>query len=178
MIRILITSDHDVEREAERIGELLRSDFDILHLRKPSWNIDRCRRLLDEVDSQLYGRIVVHDHYPLCKEYGLRGVHLTGRHPNLPQGMRPKHISCSCHTLQEVILRKQEMTYLFLSPIFDSISKVGYKSPFPYSVLKEAEKNGIIDQQVIALGGVDYSKVALVQEMGFGGYAMLGNIWQ
>lgn len=177
MIRIVITSDHDVEREAERIGELLRSDFDILHLRKPSWDIDRCRRLLDEVDSQLYGRIVVHDHYPLYQEYGLRGVHLTGRHPELPLGIKPAHISCSCHSLQEVELRKPEMTYVFLSPIFDSISKVGYKSPFPYDVLKNAFHKGIIDQKVIALGGMDYTKVETIQEIGFGGYAMLGNVW-
>lgn len=116
MIRIVITSDHHVENEAQRISQLLADRFDILHLRKPQWTADECRRLLDEIDDNLYGRIVIHDFYELCTEYNLRGIHLTGRNPEIPAGMNPAHISCSCHSLDEAARRKPYMDYVFLSP--------------------------------------------------------------
>lgn len=178
MIRIVITSDHHVDNEAQRIRELLCERFDILHLRKPQWTIDECRRLLDEIDSNLYNRIVIHDFYELYTEYNLRGIHLTGRNPEIPAGITPKHISCSCHSLEEVSQRKPNMNYVFLSPIFDSISKHGYKSPFPYETLKEASSQGIIDSKVMALGGINDERIEIIREIGFGGYAMLGNIWE
>ena len=178
MIRIVITPDHYVEREAERISELLNGRFDILHLRKPNWTADECRRLLDKIDSSLYNRIVIHDFYELYTEYLLRGIHLTGRHPNIPEGLTPTHISCSCHSLEEVKLRKPNMTYVFLSPIFDSISKAGYQSHFSYETLKQASKDGSIDNKVMAVGGVSDDKIDIIEEIGFGGYAMLGNAWK
>ena len=178
MIKIVITSDHSIDNEAQRINNLLRDRFDILHLRKPKWSVDKCRMLLDNIDCSLYNRIVIHDFYELSTIYGLRGIHLTGRHPNIPEGMTPNHISCSCHSLDEVRERKDDMNYVFLSPIFDSISKQGYKSPFPYDSLKVAAAQGIIDDKVIALGGVDDNKVSIIEEIGFGGYAMLGNVWE
>ena len=178
MIRIVITSDQHVENEARRIRELLDGKFDVLHLRKPQWTIDECRRLLDEIDKKLYDRIVIHDFYELYTEYNLRGIHLTGRNPKIPEGMHPAHISCSCHSLEEVMTRKSQMDYVFLSPIFDSISKAGYKSPFPYETLKHAASQGIIDGRVVALGGVTDNRIDLLKEIGFGGYAMLGNVWK
>ncbi len=178
MIRIVITPDHSVDNEAQRINELLRERFDILHLRKPAWTADECRSLLDEIDSSLYDRIVIHDFYELYTEYNLRGIHLTGRHPGIPEEMTVRHLSCSCHSLEEVQARKSDMNYLFLSPIFNSISKHGYKSPFPYEMLKDAAARGIIDSKVIALGGVTESKIPELEDIGFGGYAMLGNVWE
>ena len=177
MIRIAITSDHSVDNEAERIAELLRNRFDIVHLRKPTWTADECRRLLDKIDSRLYKQIVIHDFYELYTEYNLRGIHLTGRHPEVPEGLKPEHVSCSCHSFEEVVRRKDAMNYVFLSPIFDSISKTGYKSPFTNEMLKQAASQNIIDGKVVALGGITDERVSVIEEIGFGGYAMLGNVW-
>ncbi|GAA6529534.1 hypothetical protein LPYR103PRE_15070 [Segatella asaccharophila] len=69
------------------------------------------------------------------------------------------------------------MDYVFLSPVFDSISKSGYCSAFPLSALKQAQEEGIIDRKVIALGGVTYDKLPLLESLSFGGGAMLGEIW-
>lgn len=51
------------------------------------------------------------------------------------------------------------MDYLFLSPIFDSISKRGYLSQFSFESLQNAAKEGLIDGKVFALGGVTQAKV-------------------
>ena len=67
--------------------------------------------------------------------------------------------------------------YVFLSPIFDSISKIGYESAFDDAeVLTAFLANS--KQRVIAFGGVDADRIAICEELGFRGYAMLGDIWK
>ncbi len=65
-----------------------------------------------------------------------------------------------------------------LSPIFDSISKQGYRAAFTSAQLEEARRRGIIDKRVMALGGVTFDRVKEVLEMGFGGAMILGDAWR
>ena len=69
---------------------------------------------------------------------------------------------------------KNDYDYLFLSPIFDSISKVGYKSAFTEDMLKDASAKGVIDEKVVALGGVTFNRIPYLKELNFGGAAMMG----
>ena len=104
------------------------------------------------------------------------GVHLNGRNPDLPDGYRGT-VSRSCHSLEEVAAHRTATDYLFLSPVFDSISKQGYRSAFPPAALREAAAAGIIDEKVLALGGVSEANLPEVRGYGFGGAALLGDIW-
>ena len=63
---------------------------------------------------------------------------------------------------------------MFLSPIFDSVSKQGYASAFTDNALKQASRDGIIDNKVVALGGVTPDKINYLRQLNFGGAAMLG----
>ena len=65
---------------------------------------------------------------------------------------------------------KKMCDYVFLSPIFDSISKEGYASAFTSESIREAAEKGIIDKRVIALGGVDENNLLQVKDFGFGGW--------
>lgn len=87
-------------------------------------------------------------------------------------------VSRSCHSIQEVIRHKSECDYLFLSPIYDSISKEGYGAAFSRIELKRAAEEGIIDSQVFALGGVSLEHIPEIRSLGFGGAAVLGALWQ
>ena len=69
------------------------------------------------------------------------------------------------------------MNYMFLSPIFDSISKEGYGAAFTPEMLNDAAANKIIDNKVIALGGIDASHIQALKDWHFGGAAFLGDIW-
>jgi thiamine-phosphate pyrophosphorylase len=65
-----------------------------------------------------------------------------------------------------------------LSPIFDSISKPGYNSAFTAEQIAEARRQGLIDERVMALGGVTFDKIDDVLKMGFGGAMILGDAWK
>lgn len=174
---IVITSPEFLQGEADFIDRLFGHGLDRLHLRKPGADIGECRRLLDGISREWLPRIVVHDNFGLCREYGLGGVHLNGRNPMAP----PNHegsVSRSCHSLEEISRYKGECDYLTLSPIFNSISKQGYMAAFGPGQLAAARDSGLIDRRVIALGGVTLENIPRVKELGFGGVAILGDVWQ
>ena len=81
-------------------------------------------------------------------------------------------MSRSCHSLEEIDNSK-EKDYLFLSPVYPSISKPGYLPSFCLNDLK-----GKVDGRIIALGGVTPKRLPELFEIGFGGAAMLGLIWE
>jgi thiamine-phosphate pyrophosphorylase len=72
---------------------------------------------------------------------------------------------------------KGDYDYLFLSPIFNSISKQGYLSGFSHDELVRAYEEGIIDRKVVALGGVRFDKIEYLKGLGFGGAAMIGALY-
>lgn len=174
---IVITAPEFIEGEAEFINRLFVHGLDILHLRKPGSEIDHCRRLLDGINRQWLSRITVHDHFELCREYRLKGIHLNGRNPLPPQG-HTGTVSRSCHSLEEIATYKASCNYMTLSPIFNSISKQGYMSSFTPPQLLSARVHGLIDNKVIALGGITLQNIPQVREYGFGGAAILGDVWQ
>lgn len=173
---ILITTPTYFVEEDKIITALFEEGLDILHLRKPHTAPMFAERLLTLIPEQYHKRIVVHGHFYLKEEYRLKGIHLNGRNPFPPDGYKG-HISCSCHSLNEVKERKSGCDYVFLSPVFDSISKLNYNSAYTAETLRVAAKSGIIDRKVIALGGIDEDNLPEVKDYGFGGAAVLGAVW-
>ena len=190
---IAISSPIAVAEEVTLIKQLLQNGVDVIHIRKPlsEFNrsegdffyeenridaIDYIRLLLQQLSTGERDKIIIHDYYELYEEYALKGVHINKNITHLPDdynGFRSR----SCHTFEEVTQYKDEFDYLFLSPIFDSISKAGYRSAFDNAMLQQAAEMGIIDDKVIALGGVTLDKIPLLRNWKFGGIAMSGAIY-
>lgn len=177
MKTIVITSPIPVKDEASIIECLVSEGISRVHLRRPSLSETGMRRLIESLPSSCYSYLSLHDHYHLAQEYGLGGIHLNGRN-RCPQPMVEYGIlSCSCHSIAE-LNQRQGYSYKFLSPVFDSISKAGYNRAFSREELSVAAHCGIIGDDTIALGGVTPALLPLVVEMGFGGAAFMGAIWQ
>ena len=170
---IAITKEDFIEGEAMRIMKLLESDFWRVHIRKPHSRKEEIERLLDEITPDYYPRLSLHDHHELALQRGIGGIHLNSRNPKAPDkwdGIK----SVSCHSLEELGMYK-DCDYKFLSPIFDSLSKKGYKSNFE---LSEFRPELLACQNVVALGGVTFDKLPLLEACGFYGGAMLTEAWQ
>lgn len=158
----------------------------ILHLRKPGASSGQMRALLLKIPKVYWNRIVIHSHFNLATRMKLKGIHLTSKvrkkrfnrwkYTRMYRWFHPQlHISTSFHNLNSLYNDKTRYDYVFISPVFDSISKGGYQAGFSKYMLKAAIMNS--SQHVIALGGVDETKVDEVCEVGFYGMAMLGYIW-
>lgn len=165
--------------ELSFLHRLFEAGIDALHLRKPFSLPEACRQLLQSLSAEERRKTVLHEHFFLAEEFSLKGLHLNGRNP-LPPAAFQGSLSRSCHSLRELLQCKEHQVgghsfdYLFLSPIFDSISKSDYPSAYSEDALQEASRRGLIDEKVIALGGVESKHLPYLAALGFGGAAMLG----
>ena len=173
---IVITTPQFFEGEAAAVTSLFQNGLEILHLRKPGASAEEMEYFLRQLPMEYMPRIVTHEQFQLASVFGLKGIHLNRRNPE-PPACYSGHISCSCHSLEEVKQYKPGCDYVFLSPIFDSISKQDYKSGYTAEEIRSAVKNGIIDRRVIALGGIDENNLLRVKDFGFGGAAIMGTLW-
>jgi len=172
---IIITREDIFKGEAEALNLLFEKGCHLLHIRKPSATEAEVCTLLDGIDPVYMSRIVLHDHFALADCYGVRGIHLNRRNPEYP--VTPVFsLSRSCHSLEE-LSSIERFKYVFLSPIFDSISKSGYNRGFSHEVLTEASERGIINEKIIALGGISIQTIPTAASYGFGGVAVLGALW-
>lgn len=183
---VLLTAPTALPNEPRLLTELLTLGLPRLHLRKPGWPAAQLEALIQALPPRFHERLVLHGHHALVRRYRLGGLHLTAgqraaaaRRPALLPGQT---LSTSFHSLVEIAGHRRRYDYVFLSPIFDSISKEGYASNFDLAVVqaflqKLAGRAGY-RPLVLALGGVDSQNLALVRQAGFAGAAVLGAVWQ
>lgn len=174
---IVLTMPDGVADEARHITRMLDSGIEQVNLRHPAWDLDRTRRLIESIEPRLHCRLVLHDHFSLVADYALRGLHLSGRHPEAPRGYSG-YVECACHSLAELPDAKRRSDMAMLSPVFDSISKPGYLSRYSPDALARAHRDGLIDERVCALGGVRLASIPQLTAWGFGAAAMMGEAWK
>lgn len=170
--KIAITVPYFFRGEGKEIARLLLEEgFDRVHLRKPASDSKEMAALIESIPQECHSRISLHDHFDLAKDFSIGGLHLNSRNLNAPAGWNGL-VSRSFHSLDEIEART-DYDYAFLSPIYPSISKPGY-----YAEWDEALMRSRVNKRIMALGGVTEDKFGHLQELGFGGAAMLGGAWK
>lgn len=168
---IVITNPKPITNEHSIINQIFSNGLDVLHLRKKEFTELQLREYIEAIPKNYYSRIKLHSHYHLANEYGLRGIHTSST-----AQQREGVVSKSFHSLEEIAKNRDVIEYGFLSPIFDSISKEGYKKEFDFEEIRDYLAT--CSQKIIALGGVDEDKIEILKELNFSGIALLGAIWQ
>lgn len=173
---VVITPEKNHSKEIEIITSLFECGLKLLHVRKPNFTEDELRTYLQKTPKNFYKKIVIHSHYKLAKEFDLKGIHLTEKERKSKRiNSTLKIISTSFHSTTEILKNRRKYEYVFLSPVFDSISKQGYKSNFSLEELKFFLKR---KKNIIALGGINAENIESVKQKGFAGAAILGSIWE
>ena len=173
---IVITSPDFIPEEARIITGLFEVGLDLLHLRKPDATAHEVGNLLHGIPMEYRKQIVIHDFFPLKDEFSLGGIHLNSRHSEAPEGYQGL-LSRACHSLEEVKTMASHFDYVLMSPVYDSISKQGYRSGYSQEALRQAQAERIINEKVVALGGISAANLSEIKALGFGGAALLGDIW-
>ena len=192
----MISAPDFLPGEAEAVTALLEAGAWRVHVRKPAAGSDSIARLLEEFPQCYRSRLSLHDHHELAENCGVGGVHLNSRNPSAPDGFGGL-VSRSCHSIAELSQYSSVCDYMFLSPIFDSISKSGYNSRFSLEEIRrrivagsdvatarmdvmssDGNCRSVDWGRVFALGGVCPDNIRLLEETGFGGAAVLGYLWE
>ena len=183
---IVITSEQEIKEEAILLNQLFEEGLDILHLRKPTFYVNDYRELLKKIDSKFYNRIMIHDCHGLCREFKLKGVHIQEQARINLENKLQKYVdmwrikelefhsikykvSSSFHEPQVLANCNIDFDYHLLSPVFSSISKVGYEG-------RGFDVNSI-DKTIIGMGGVNAETIPKVLKLGYKGIGVLGGVW-
>lgn len=174
--RVAITPPYFYPDEASSITRLLDSQlFDYVHIRKPDASDDEVSRLIESINPALRPHLTVHYHHTVAATTRCGGIHLSANRPEKPEGWTGR-VSRSCHSLDE-IRQAEPCDYIFLSPVYPSISKPGYRS----ALLADPGLPSALSATptpVVALGGVTAAELPYLQTIGFKGAAMLGDAWR
>ena len=173
---VVITPETNHLKEIEIITFLFESGLELLHIRKPSYTEEELREYILSIPRKFHKKIVIHSYYKLTKEFSFKGIHLTEKARKSKRiNADLKIISTSFHSVEEILKSRRKYKYIFLSPIFDSISKKGYKSNFNLLDLEFFLKKR---KNVVALGGINTDNIKAVKQIGFCGAAILGALWE
>lgn len=184
---IVVTDANWVENEHDVLKMLFKSGLRYLHVRKPNFTYSQMSDYIKKIPLDYHDRIILHSHHRLVFTYELKGIHITEKHRKSGFKMfmrtvvypilKPKiQLTASFHKLSDLKSNKKKYRYVFLSPIFESISKAEHAPS--YSLGKITDALSTVKKNVIALGGVDDTKISTCSEMGFEGVALSGYIWQ
>ncbi len=174
---VVITPEQSLPQEQETLLGLLEAGLERLHVRKPQWNAQQIEAYLLQLPAKFRNRVSVHGYSTLAQKWRV-GMHFKGHQEVVEAGFPLKPISKSVHSWPEVLQHQNHCDYLFLSPIFKSISKQNYSAGFTADDLapKLVAYNG--KAKIIALGGIDANNAKQAMALGFDGVACLGALWQ
>jgi thiamine-phosphate pyrophosphorylase len=186
MKAIVLSAQKHVEDEIEKVITLFENGLKRFHLRKPHYTKKRMKAYLDKIPRKYHPLIVIHSHHKLALKYNLKGVHLTSKdrksgffkrfNLKIIKYRKPMlTVSTSFNSISDLEKFDDLYDYVFLSPIFDSISKKDYQSGFKEFRLTSAVQSS--NYKIVALGGLNNENVHKVFKMGFWGSAFLGIIW-
>lgn len=175
---IVISPEAADPREPVVVAQLLAAGLAGYHLRKPEWGRDTLAAFLRRLPAGFHPRIVLHSHHDLAAEFAVGGLHERDEPlPASPASPPVRLRSRAVHDLAALPTALAHYHRVLFSPVFPSLSKPGHAPRVPVADLRAVLARPR-HAEVIALGGVDASRLAACRELGFDGVAVLGAVWQ
>jgi thiamine monophosphate synthase len=116
--------------------------------------------LLVQLAPRWRSKLVVHGDAKLAARHGVERVHRVS--------------STSVHSWDEFRVLPEGLEYAFISPVFDSISKPGYRATADLLEIP----SGRLPCRPVGLGGISADTIGLMMTRGWTGAALLGWIWE
>jgi thiamine-phosphate pyrophosphorylase len=143
---VVLTNPTPVNDELSILHRLFDEGLEVLQIYKPGYTLQQINIEYSELFKQYPQKVCLHTDF---KKF---------------------------HSLIELANYNKPFQYAFLSPIFDSISKTGYKSTYNLTDVKNYLHNNPT-KKIVALGGIDEDKISIIEHVGFYGIALLGALW-
>ena len=178
---VVISNPEVIEDEAVIINQLFDEGMPLFHLRKPNYSREELTTLLNQIKSEYYSKISLHQYHEMANDFGINRLHFTeknrlGTQEDMLQNLKKESLlSTSVHSVGDYKNLGNNFEYSFFGPVFNSISKEGYHAALGngFSVTNIKNKT-----KIIAIGGINQDNITKVFDMGFDGAAVLGAIWQ
>lgn len=174
---IAITPEQPFRDEAETYNALFDQGLEFLHFRRPGCSAEAQAAILKGIEKKFCHKISLHQQHVMAADLGIGGIHFKdGADTGIfTDGIRRSQSLHSMDALHQAATAG--LSYVFLSPVFDSISKENYPAAFDFESLKKQLSVYKIKMPVFALGGVRAENLSVCKGLGFAGAAVLGAVW-
>lgn len=179
---ILVSNPDAIANENEIVNQLFDEGLEIFHLRKPTYEKKDIIDFLSKIKSKYHSKITLHQHHTLTEQFEINRIHYTEKDRLKANTIELKKlkdknftISTSIHFLNDHESLSESFSYTFFGPLFESISKQGYKPKSNQIVQLSKNENRPI--KIIAIGGITSNKIERAKQFNFDGVALLGTIW-
>jgi len=179
MLIVLTPPDTAFATEIDVVHQLFDAGLEVLHLRKTGMNRQDYAAYIRLLDPAYHCRIALHQYHELAAEYGIDRLHFSEQHLAGVQNGAEQHeesgitLSTSLHLTAMPAQLPQRAAYAFVSPVFDSISKPGYKAAAAVALPAKQKRNC----KLVALGGINAQNCMDERLRDFDGIALLGGLW-
>ena len=167
--------------DAKTVVKLFDAGLGRLHVQSVrDWNVRQYEAFLQQVPEVFWNRIVLEEQPDLVLSRKLAGFQMLPGDRIPPRWPKTAALSLKCHSYDEMRSTLKGCHYLFLSPIFPSVSKRDYvpqrtHREFQVIVERWRAEGGC---PVYGLGGITPQNAAHVRALGFDGMAFIGSVWE
>ncbi|PTT00171.1 hypothetical protein DBR11_10615 [Pedobacter sp. HMWF019] len=178
MEMIVVSNPVPFKREPEILNRLFDQGLLVLHLRKPAYTKMKYRELLKKIKSEHHQKIALHQYHELAVEFGIHRFHYPEKSRTesiIPPKLKGQVYSTSVHYLKDFDQDLSGFDYVLMGPVFDSISKTGYKEMDYKNHPNQLKNNNI---KIYGIGGITPGNGLKTQKYGFYGVAIMGYLWQ
>jgi thiamine-phosphate pyrophosphorylase len=98
---IIISHPVILENEVAYLDRLTGEGLQTIHLRKPGATEGEIIQLIEQMDENLRKRVMIHSHFSIARQYGLKGIHYTWKDKHLPVKADELQKSMSVHSIEE-----------------------------------------------------------------------------
>lgn len=175
---IVISPPQQMPGEQKWIHALFKEGLSLLHVRKPGMDRELMQQWLEGIDPAFRDRLVLHQHHDLARELGISRLHY-------PEHMRaqinPEQLlidmvySTSVHEIEIFNRLPEYYRYAFIGPVYESISKPGYRPATSFTDQLPERSNR--DIALVALGGINLHTMQMLVDKDFQDLGVLGSIW-
>lgn len=190
MVRVVTKTDH-YSGEINDLIKLFESGVGYIHIRKPNSSLDQLLGMISKIPQLYISRVVVHLTLDMVIPFGassiskqINRIHISGWESGnfdhlldvVKSVGRSYTISAPVHSLESFYRIRDLVDEVTLSPIYDSISKVGYSSGWSEDQIEQvlADRGSV---RMIALGGISESNIDEVFDAGFDDALLMGAVW-
>lgn len=183
---VVVSSPGKVENEFNEVIAMFDAGLGHFHIRKPRFTRKQMKVYIEQFPQKYRKRLILHSYHSLAFRYKLGGIHLSRQHRKRGalyrwqlmwrRALNPSLVvTRTYHKLSDFQTDKHKYSYVFLGPVFDSISHSVLGAGFSKrSLLLMLPKAPFA---VYAMGGIKEENLEQVIEYNFQGIAVLGAIW-
>jgi thiamine-phosphate pyrophosphorylase len=184
-LRLYLITDRALLPEGQFLAGIeaaLKGGVRAIQLREKNLPEDELRTLAKDVlklTRQYNALLIINHRAELAHDIGADGVHLTESSPavrKIRKEFPDLLIGKSAHSLQSALrAQHQKADFITFSPVYDTPSKQQYGPPQGLEKLKQVCAG--LDIPVLALGGIDLSRISTVRKQGAFGVGLIRGIW-